>query len=179
MGRRALLLLMVVVLSACSGPVNKGIVSDGPEQIVGMFYRLLLANPVQGVQKVQLYRPFSPLLQQSLWLRLVQANQAEVVMTQRDGNYRTSLTGVLFTSWYQGISDFTLEKCDIQKRVAHCQVSLIYSKPDLDIQWQDELLLKQGRLGWQIEDVIYDKARAFSPRSNLSQRLDEVVALSR
>lgn len=173
------ILLLLYLLAGCTGPTGTGSVSDGPEQISSLFYRVLLANPVKGIGKPELYRPFTPLLQQSLWLKMVQANQALQVMQQRDKSYHSPVDGVIFTSWYQGISDFTLNGCDIEKRTAHCRISLIYRKPDTQIEWQDELLLKQGRLGWQIEDVIYDKARAFSPRSNLGQRLDEIISLAR
>lgn len=77
-------LWLLCLLAGCAGPAGTGSVSDGPEQISALFYRVLLANPVQGINKPELYRPFTPLLQQSLWLKIVQANQAEVVIKQRD-----------------------------------------------------------------------------------------------
>ena len=46
------------------------------------------------------------------------------------------------------------------------------------MEWQDGLRLRQGRLGWQVEDVVYGGDWDFAPKGTLTSRLDTIIRMA-
>ena len=87
-----------------------------------------------------------------------------------------AVQGSLFTSLADGFTDFELVACQTKKLKSRCQFTLIYNKQGHTIEWQDELRLRRGRLGWQVEDLVYGGNWVYAPTGKLTSRLDVVIA---
>ncbi len=165
------------LLVGCSETVDPNAIPAGPEQIAETFYRALRANPLMDLPDAEHLRPFRPLMQQSLLRRLEKAHAVDqTIRTSALIATPPALQGSLFTSLAEGFTDFELIECQTKKLVSRCQFTLIYDKQGDAIEWQDELRLRRGRLGWQVEDVIYGGNWAYAPTGSLTSRLDAVIA---
>ena len=165
------------LLVGCSETVDPNALPAGPDQIAETFYRALLANPLMDLPAPEQLRPFRPLLQQSLLRRLEQAHAADLsIRTSTQLATPPAVQGSLFTSLAEGFTDFELVACQIKKLKSRCQFTLIYDKQGRAIEWQDELRLRRGRLGWQVEDLVYGGHWAYVPTGKLTSRLDVVIA---
>ena len=165
------------LLVGCSETVDPKTLPAGPEQIAETFYRALRANPLMDLPASEALRPFRPLLQQSLLRRLERAHSVDqAIRTSALIATPPALQGSLFTSLAEGFTDFELMECQTKKLVSRCQFTLIYEKQGDAIEWQDELRLRRGRLGWQVEDVTYGGNWAYAPTGKLTSRLDVVIA---
>ena len=164
------------LLAACSEQNQVQPQHNGPEQVANTFYRLLLAEPVSGLPSVDELRPFRAVLHQDLIRRLEAAHSAEQQYLAGAKEPVTPLfEGSLFTSLFEGFTDFHLESCQTRRRTSDCLITLIYDKHGQRSEWQDGLRLRQGRLGWQISDVTYGGKWDFAPKGTLQQRLDAVL----
>lgn len=165
------------LLVGCSETVDPKTLPAGPELIAETFYRALRANPLMDLPASEELRPFRPLMQQSLLRRLEKAHSVDqAIRTSALIATPPALQGSLFTSLAEGFTDFELMECQTKKLVSRCQFSLRYDKQGDAIEWQDELHLRRGRLGWQIEDVAYGGEWAYAPKGTLSARLDALIA---
>lgn len=165
------------LLVGCSETVDPNAIPAGPEQIAETFYRALRANPLMDLPASEALRPFRPLMQQSLLRRLEKAYAVDqTIRTSALIATPPALQGSLFTSLAEGFTDFELIECQTKKLVSRCQFTLIYDKQGSPIEWQDELRLRRGRLGWQVEDVTYGGNWAYAPTGRLTSRLDTVIA---
>lgn len=165
------------LLVGCSETVDPKTLPAGPEQIAETFYRALRANPLMDLPASEALRPFST------------PAATEFVAASGEGSCRgpdnltsaliatpPALQGSLFTSLAEGFTDFELMECQTKKLRSRCQFTLIYDKQGDAIEWQDELRLRRGRLGWQVEDVTYGGNWAYAPTGSLTSRLDAVIA---
>ena len=176
MGR---LLLVLLVLSGCSEKQPSGEMTNGPEQIAETFYRALRANPLVDLPAPEQYRVFRPLLQQSLLRRLEQAYAVDRQIHANEPQPTPPLSeGRLFTSLFEGFTDFELIGCQTKKLTSRCQFNLIYDNQGKTVEWQDGLRLRQGRLGWQVEDVVYGGDWDFAPKGTLTSRLDTIIRMA-
>ena len=165
------------LLVGCSETVDPNALPAGPDQIAETFYRALLPNPLMDLPAPEQLRPFRPLLQQSLLRRLEQAHAADLsIRTSTQLATPPAVQGSLFTSLAEGFTDFELVACQTKKLKSRCQFTLIYDKQGQTIEWQDELRLRRGRLGWQVEDLVYGGHWAYVPTGKLTSRLDVVIA---
>ena len=165
------------LLVGCSETVDPNALPAGPDQIAETFYRALLANPLMDLPAPEQLRPFRPLLQQSLLRRLGQAHAADLsIRTSTQLATPPAVQGSLFTSLAEGFTDFELVACQTKKLKSRCQFTLIYDKQGQTIEWQDELRLRRGRLGWQVDDLVYGGHWAYVPTGKLTSRLDVVIA---
>ncbi len=165
------------LLVGCSETVDPNAMPAGPEQIAETFYRALLANPLVDLPTPEQLRPFRPLLQQSLLRRLEQAHAVDLsIRSSTQLPTPPAVQGSLFTSLADGFTDFELVACQTKKLKSRCQFTLIYNKQGHTIEWQDELRLRRGRLGWQVEDLVYGGNWAYAPTGKLTSRLDVVIA---
>ena len=165
------------LLVGCSETVDPNALPAGPDQIAETFYRTLLANPLMDLPAPEQLRPFRPLLQQSLLRRLEQAHAADLsIRTSTQLATPPAVQGSLFTSLAEGFTDFELVACQTKKLKSRCQFTLIYDKQGQTIEWQDELRLRRGRLGWQVDDLVYGGHWAYVPTGKLTSRLDVVIA---
>jgi hypothetical protein len=178
MGLIVRLLLVLWVLSGCSDKPVSGEITNGPEQIAETFYRALRANPLVDLPAPEQYRVFRPLLQQSLLRRLEQAYVVDRQIHANEPQPTPPLSeGSLFTSLFEGVTDFELIGCQTKKLTSRCQFKLIYDNQGKRVEWQDGLRLRQGRLGWQVEDVDYGGDWDFAPQGTLTSRLDTIIAM--
>lgn len=168
----------VLALAGCSETADIGEVTNGPEQIAETFYRALRANPLVDLPRPDAYRVFRPLLQQSLLRRLERAYTVDQQIHGAEPEPTPPLLqGSLFTSLFEGFTDFELLSCQTKKFTSRCQFELIYDNQGQMVKWQDELRLRQGRLGWQVEDVIYGGDWDFAPKGTLTSRLDAIIGM--
>ncbi len=165
------------LLVGCSETVDPNALPAGPEQIAETFYRALRANPLMDLPASEALRPFRPLMQQSLLRRLEKAHAVDqTIRTSALIATPPALQGSLFTSLAEGFTDFELIECQTRKLVSRCQFRLSYAQQEESIEWQDELRLRRGRLGWQVEDVAYGGDWAYAASGTLTARLDAVIA---
>ncbi|WP_377153091.1 hypothetical protein [Pseudaeromonas sharmana] len=164
-------------LTACSEPHPSSGPSNGPEQVANRFYRILLAEPFGGLPTQEQLRPYRAVLHQELIRRLEEAYAAEQhYLATANEAVPPLVEGSLFGSLFEGVTDFQVERCQNARRTSRCLVTLIYDKQGERVEWQDELHLRQGRLGWQISNLTYGGKWDFAPSGTLQQRLDAVIA---
>ena len=175
--RTAILPVWLAVLAGCSQTSQEvdEPVTNGPEQIAAMFYRLLEANPVPGLPGDDALRVFRALFNQSLLHELQSATAAQNRWLASSTPNPPLWQGSPFVSASEGMDSFTLVGCKTGRRTSQCTVDLQVEARGIRHAWQDVIHLRYGRLGWQIVDIDYGGDWPGSAHGQLGKRLTDFV----
>ncbi len=174
----AALLMLSLLFSGCSQIPDDADepVTNGPEQITAMFYRLLEANPSPGLPGEESLRVFRALLTQSLLHDLDAASAAQGRWLASNTANPPLWQGSPFLSAAEGLDNFSLRECKTGRRTSQCTVDLQVTARGISHRWHDVVHLRFGRLGWQIVDLEYGGDWPGSAQGRLVERLTRFVA---
>lgn len=175
--RTAILPAWLAILAGCSQTPQQPDepVTNGPEQIASMFYRLLEANPVPGLPDDDALRVFRALLNQSLLHQLEAASAAQNRWLASSTPNPPLWQGSPFLSATEGMDSFSLVACNTGRRTSQCTIDLQVEARGIRHSWQDVIHLRYGRLGWQIVDIDYGGDWSGSAHGQLGKRLADFV----
>jgi hypothetical protein len=93
------------------------------------------------------------------------------------------LEGDIFTSLFEGATDWQIGECRGDTKMARCPVALTQAvkaaagqKPQKPAHWTDTVMVVKTPQGWKVDDVAYDAGFAFGNTGKLSDMLAMVVA---
>jgi hypothetical protein len=177
------ILSAVLLLAAVSWAAPA--LADDPAQAVGAFYAVYSAQHMQdtGIPDATVRLRLQPVLSPRLNKELSDAASAQARMTARMKNaVPPMLEGDIFSSLFEGASDWKIGACQTSATTARCSVALNYVPPAAagakakPASWTDTLLLVQTPQGWKVDDVVYDAGFAFGNTGRLSDMLAMVIA---
>lgn len=147
---------LALLLSACTTvePAYKDIgtrvgpcVDGGPDSVAQQFYDLRTQQPSQGLPDAQLLAKYRPLLSDSLYQSLIQA--------QAKPNKAALLSGDIFSSQNQGATDASVADASTIPNTDARNIPLRVNLTRGDTHWQDEVLMVREGTCWTVNDVRY------------------------
>jgi hypothetical protein len=84
------------------------------------------------------------------------------------------LEGDLFTSMFEGATQWKLQACAISGNQARCPVAFTHAGPK-PVNWTDALLLVNTPQGWRVDDIAYGGGFQFGNTGRLSDTLKTVT----
>jgi hypothetical protein len=159
--------------------------ADDPAQAVGAFYAVYNAQHVQGsgIPDATVRLRLQPVLSPRLNRQLSDAAAAQGRLTAMVKNaVPPMLEGDIFSSLFEGASDWKIGACQTSAGTARCSVALNYVPPSVaggnakPASWTDTVLLVNTAQGWKVDDVVYDAGFAFGNTGRLSDMLTMVIA---
>lgn len=125
-------------------------------------------------------RRLHPILSPRLNLLLDQAAAARARFAARvKGAAPPLIDGDIFTSDFDGATDWRPGPCTGDEKTARCPVALSRRGPGAaPAHWQDTLLLVRDDGGWKVDDVLYDGAFRSGNTGRLSGLLGMVLAMA-
>ena len=110
---------------------------------------------------------------------LADADAAEGRYAKRTkGEVPPLVQGDIFTSMFEGATDFALGPCEIKGDAALCSVNLAYGRQRMESEskWTDQVYLVRENGAWRVDDVGYGGKWDFARRGRLRESLKAVVA---
>jgi len=146
-------------------------------EVVDSFYNTYLAVQPSGIPTAKEMENFNPYFTAGLVKLLQQADQAEQKYhEQTKGEVPPLVEGDLFTSLFEGATNFKVLLCEI--KTGSCLVELSYvaqEKTSSPTIWKDKVYLVKTARGWQIDDIEFLGEWQFMHRGRLQDLLEQVV----
>jgi hypothetical protein len=175
---RAVVLLVLMMAPALA--------SADPASAVVSFYDVYVPLHVKGggipdaTERVR----YQPVLSPRLNKQIADAAQAQARLTAKVKNaVPPMLEGDIFSSLFEGASDYQIGECRGDTKIARCPVALTYAPPPVPghkaekrAKWNDTVVVVMTPQGWKVDDVIYDAGFAFGNTGRLSSMLQMVIS---
>lgn len=168
----AAVLPFTLLLSACTtvtpaykdtgarvGPCASG----GPDSVAQQFYDLRIQQPSQGLPDARQLAKYRPLLSDSFYQILINA--------QTKPNKNAWLTGDIFSSESQGATDASVADASTIPNTDARNIPLRVTLKRGDVSWQDEVLMVREGTCWTVSDVRYLGHNPHLSGGSLSQLL--------
>jgi hypothetical protein len=157
---------------------------EDPASAVSAFYDVYHAQHSGGIPDATGRLRYQPVLTPRLNQQLADAAQAQARLSARVKNaVPPMLEGDIFTSLFEGASDWKIGACHGDARMARCPVALSYNPtaiagraPAKPATWNDVVIVAATPQGWKVDDIIYDPGFAAGNTGRLSDMLKMVVA---
>jgi len=142
------------------------------------FYAAYLSLPRQGgIPDATARIRYAPLLSPRLNKLIAEAAAAETRFAKANKNSPPLIEGDLFSSLFEGFSQFKLGACSGSPTSGQCAVSLTYqSRGQKPVTWNDAVMLVNTPAGWKIDDIAYKAGFQFGNSGLLSDTLKFTIA---
>ena len=118
-----------------------------------------------------------PFLSPGLNKLLADAAAAQARFSAKIKNSPPLLEGDLFTSMFEGASQWKLQPCATSGVQSRCPVAFAHAGPDgKSTAWTDTLLLVNTPEGWRVDDIAYGGGFQFGNTGRLSDTLKTVTS---
>ena len=126
-------------------------------ETVNAFYEAYLTSYTLGTPEEDQLRYFEKLLSGELASLLQDLSAAEIrYHEQTEGEVPPLVQGDLFTSLFEGATEFTILPCEVERFTASCLVEFTNTQAgDSPFSWQDRVYLIQQEDTWVIDDVEF------------------------
>lgn len=138
------------------------------------FYGVYKALHVSGVPGDDDRGKFAPFLSPRLEALLKQAAAAEAGFYRANKDVPPMVEGDLFSSLFEGATDFTIGDCTPDGAGGKCVVKLSYSDAANKQAWTDTAYLVRTPSGWRVDDIGYGGGWDFGNKGRLSQTLQQL-----
>ena len=166
--------LAILVLAALPARAQ-----DAVSMAANDFYKALLAAPAgsgDGIPDAATRARLAPLLTPRLNKALADAAGAEARFKARNKDSPPLMEGDIFSSLFEGPTQFQLGACRGDDKTQRCAVSLSRQDPGKPaVRWTDALVLANSG-GWKVDDIGYDANFAFGNTGTLDQMLKMAVS---
>lgn len=176
--RRRLLVTVAccaLLFTACTFSSGK---NPQVQETVTGFYQTYLGLRPSGVPSIEEQQKFQPYLSATLNRLLIQANQAEQVYYKATkGEVPPLVEGDLFTSLFEGASNFDVVSCESRDDAGSCMVQFTYVDPGdkSSHQWKDRALVVKEAAGWRVDDIEYGGTWEFMHKGRMQDVLRQVI----
>ena len=174
---------IAVLLALLATPA---LASTDPATAVGDFYGVYVPLHVKGggIPDATARVRYQPVLSPRLNKLIADAAAAQARLTAKVKNaVPPMLEGDVFSSLFEGASDYQIGECRGDAKTARCPVALSYVPPvipgkkaEKPAKWNDTVVVVMTRQGWKVDDVIYDAGFAFGNTGRLSSMLQMVIS---
>jgi hypothetical protein len=170
MSRAVLFALLAVPVTPLQAASDPGQTAQGFLAVYGSFH------PSDGVPDAQGRSRLAPYLSPGLNKLLGDAAVAEARFAAKVKSSPPLIEGDLFTSMFEGASQWKLGTCGVSANTARCPVA--YSHRDSSgkaLSWTDTLLLVKEGEDWRVDDIAYGGGFQFGNTGRLSDTLKLVL----
>jgi hypothetical protein len=177
--------LLVAILLLIPAALRAQPASD-PAAALNAFYAVYASQQAHGggIPDATGRVRYAPVLSPRLNKQLTAAAAAQARLNAKVKNaVPPMLEGDVFSSLFEGATDWKAGACQITTKAARCPVALTYTPPPSQnakaakpANWSDTILLVETPQGWKVDDVIYDAGFAFGNTGRLSGMLQMVIA---
>lgn len=147
---------------------------DAVTTTANQFYQALLSappGPAGGIPDAAGRARLAPLLTPGLNKALADAAGAEARFKAKNKDSPPLMEGDIFSSLFEGPTQFQLGACRGDDKLQRCAVSLSRQDPGKPaVRWSDTLVLANSG-GWKVQDIAYDANFAFGNTGTLSEML--------
>jgi hypothetical protein len=142
------------------------------------FYEVYLEAKPTGVPKVEDLSTYENVVSPGLLELLDEAGVAEENYARMtDGDSPPLEEGDLFSSLFEGASEYRIESCEAKEESGSCSVALTSIDPrdGSSHEWRDRILLAKDARGWRVDDVEYGGTWEFMHKGHLRVVLEGVI----
>lgn len=174
---------LALALILLAGPA---LASEDPASAVSGFYDVYATQHASGggIPDATGRLRYSAVLTPRLNKQIADAAAAQARLSAKVKNaVPPMLEGDIFTSLFEGATDWQIGECRGDARMARCPVALTHAvkslagqKPEKPSHWTDTVMVVKTPQGWKVDDVAYDAGFAFGNTGKLSDMLAMVVA---
>ena len=134
-------------------------------------------HPSDGIPDVGARARLQPYLSPQLNKLLADAAAAQARFSAKIKDSPPLLEGDLFSSLFEGASQWKLQACTVSGAQARCPVAFAHaaSSNSKAANWTDTLLLVNGGQGWRVDDIAYGGGFQFGNTGRLSDTLKTVT----
>jgi hypothetical protein len=154
-----------------------GASTAAPEDGARAFYKTYLTIQSGGIPDAPTRAKLAPRLSDGLNRLLVEADKAEERHAKATKGEEPPLAeGDIFTSLFEGASQYDVKSCMVEQATAICAVAL--SADDGKggkVEWTDQAILVRAGAGWRLDDVKYGGTWEFGFHGTLRQVLQELI----
>jgi len=134
-------------------------------------------HPSDGIPDGAGRARLQPFLSPALNKLLADAAAAQARFSAKIKNAPPMLEGDLFTSMFEGASQWKLQACAVSGHQARCPVAFSHAGSNgKTINWTDTLLLVNTQQGWRVDDIAYGGGFQFGNTGRLSDTLKTVTS---
>lgn len=166
--------LFLAFLALGSRPL---LAETGPAQAAQGFLSVYGSfHPSNGVPDAQGLRRLTPYLSPTLDKLLSEAAVAEARFSAKVKDSPPLIEGDLFTSMFEGATQWKLGSCSVSSSSARCPVA--YAHRDASgkaVSWTDTLILVNNGQGFRVDDIAYGGQFQFGNTGRLSDTLKLVL----
>ena len=121
---------------------------------------------------------YAPLLSPRLSKLIADAAAAEARFSRQNKDAPPLIEGDLFSSLFEGFTQFKVGACSGDAKKGQCSVSLTYQdrKNPKPVTWTDTLLLVNTPMGWKVDDLAYNAGFQFGNTGLLSDTLKMAIS---
>ena len=152
--------------------------ADNMASAAERFYATYLTLPrTGGIPDAAARVRYAPLMSPRLTKLIADAAAAQTRFLRNNRNAPPLIEGDLFSSLFEGFSQFKIGTCTGEGNSGQCGVALTFvaarQKP---VTWTDSVMLVNTPSGWKVDDIAYKAGFAFGNTGLLSDTLKMTVA---
>jgi hypothetical protein len=148
------------------------------QRVVRSFYKLYFTVRPSGVPSEKEQQKFKPYLSAVLAKVLKEADQAEQQYRKKTrGEVPPLLDGDLFTSLFEGATEFKVLSCDTKTSSCLVEFSYVESRKGASptTSWKDKVYLVKDPQGWMVDDIEFLGDWRFMHKGRLQDLLKQVI----
>jgi hypothetical protein len=171
--------LGLVILAATPGILATPVRADDMEKVANSFYATYVGLPrAGGIPDATARVRYAPLLSPRLGRLIVDAAAAEIRFSKQNKNAPPLIEGDLFSSLFEGFTQFKVGACSGDAKTGQCSINLTYQdkKSLKPVSWNDTLLLVNTPSGWKVDDLAYKAGFQFGNTGLLSDTLKMAIS---
>ena len=132
-------------------------------------------HPSDGIPDAAGRARLQPFLSPALNKLLADAAAVQARFSAKVKNAPPMLEGDLFTSMFEGATQWKLQACAVSGNQARCPVAFTHAGSKA-VNWTDALLLVNTPQGWRVDDIAYGGGFQFGNTGRLSDTLKTVTS---
>lgn len=167
---------LAMLVSACN--FFRSAPDPQAQETVSAFYQTYLGLRPSGVPSTEDLQKFQPYISVELGGLLKQAANAEQVYYKATkGEVPPLVEGDLFTSLFEGASNFDILSCENKEATGSCSVQFTYIDPSdrSSHQWKDKAFVVKEPGGWRVDDIGYGGDWEFMHKGRMRDVLKQVI----
>ena len=155
--------------------------ADDMAKVANDFYATYVRLPhAGGIPDATARVRYAPLLSPRLARLIADAAAAETRFLKQNKDAPPLIEGDLFSSLFEGFTQFKVGACSGDAKTGQCSISLTYQdkKSPKPVTWIDALLLVNTPSGWKVDDLAYKAGFQFGNSGFLSDTLKMAISES-